>query len=161
MARARRSTFMSSQLSEKTIKSVLPTGIYSIFILSESGCPFFYKVYNPCQKELDPAILGGFFTALSLFAKEITSAPLETITTGPCLYTFQALQRGLLVLCSEKDFNPIILERIIKRIVRLFLTKFKTFPLEAYSASKHAPNLGNHIDQIFFEVIDNVSGVTT
>ena len=129
-----------------------PDGLYSLFILRDSGCPFYYRFYDDCGAHQDPAILGGFFIALSLFAKEVTSGELETVTTQPCRYSFHRLRRGLLVLCSAKNFEPLTIERIAKHISQLFVTKFTTQLLKPYPASKSAPDLENYIGEIFREI---------
>jgi hypothetical protein len=129
----------------------MPDGIYSIFILRESGCPFFYRIYDSRGAESDPAILSGFFTALSLFAREVTSGQLETMTAGPCRYTFQDLRRGLLVLVSAKEFNPIELERIIRHVTKLVVTRYLCKLQEPGPACLSAPALGDHIERIFAE----------
>ncbi|MFX0169200.1 MAG: hypothetical protein ACFE89_07585 [Candidatus Hodarchaeota archaeon] len=129
-----------------------PAGLYSLFILRESGCPFYYRFYESDKNHPDPAILGGFFIALSLFAKEVTTGELETITTGPCRYTFHQLRQGLLVLCSAKNFNTLVLNKIAKRIAQLFVTKFNGRLLQPYSAASYTPALEKHLDQIFSEI---------
>jgi len=129
----------------------MPTGIYSIFILRESGCPFFYRIYDSRGAESDPAILSGFFTALSLFAHEVTTGQLETMTAGPCRYTFQDLRGGLLVVISAKEFNPVKLERIIKRITKLVVTRYVAKLSERRPACLSAPALGEHIERILVE----------
>jgi len=129
-----------------------PDGLYSLFILRDSGCPFYYRFFGDCGAHQDPAILGGFFIALSLFAKEVTSGELETVTTQPCRYSFHRLRRGLLVLCSAKNFEPLTIERIAKHISQLFVTKFTTQLLKPYPASKSAPDLEKYIGEIFREI---------
>jgi hypothetical protein len=129
-----------------------PDGLYSLFILRDSGCPFYYRFYDNTGAHQDPAILGGFFIALSLFAKEVTSGELETITTQPCRYSFHRLRQGLLVLCSAKNFKPLTLERIAKRISQLFVTKFCNQLLKPYPAAKSAPDLEKYIGEIFREL---------
>lgn len=129
-----------------------PNGLFSLFILRDSGCPFYYRFYDNTLVHQDPAILGGFFIALSLFAKEVTSGELETVTTKPCRYSFHPLRQGLLVLCSAKNFEPLTLERIAKRISQLFVTKFRSQLLNPYPASKSAPDLEKHIGEIFSEI---------
>jgi len=94
--------------------------------------------------------LGGFFTALSLFAQEVTTGKIESLIAGPCRYTFQALQYGLVVLCSAKEFNPVALEQIIKKISKLLLTKYRQKLFLSQPASVSAPRLGDSIDKIFF-----------
>lgn len=141
------------QRSESTSPNLSPPdGLYSLFILRDSGCPFYYRFYTKSGTHQDPAILGGFFIALSLFAKEVTSGELETVTTKPCRYSFHQLRQGLLVLCSAKNFEPLTLERIAKRISQLFVTKFHNQLLKPYPASKSAPDLEKHIGEIFSEV---------
>jgi hypothetical protein len=151
---------LSSKTSLTSLSPELIKGIYSVFILRQSGCPFFYRVYDDKCSETDPAILGGFFTALSLFAKEVTAGQIETITTSPCRYTFHHLQEGLLVLCSSKDFNSVLLERIVKRITSLFLRKYDKLLCKPYPASVTAPKLGARIDSIFEEVLGKYSRKT-
>lgn len=140
-----RSEYKQSNLSP-------PDGLYSLFILRDSGCPFYYRFYDNSGAHQDPAILGGFFIALSLFAKEVTSGELETVTTQPCRYSFHRLRQGLLVLCSAKDFEPVVLERIAKHISQLFITKFHNQLLKPYPAAKSAPDLEKHIGEIFSEL---------
>jgi hypothetical protein len=127
----------------------MPGGIYSIFILRESGCPFFYRIYDSRGAETDPAILSGFFTALSLFAREVTAGQLETMTAGQCRYTFQDLRHGLLVLVSAKEFSPIELDRIVRRVTRLVVTRYMGKLSEPGPACLSAPALGEHIERIF------------
>jgi hypothetical protein len=134
-----------------TPKATLPGGIYSIFILRESGCPFFYRIYDSRGAESDPAILSGFFTALSLFAHEVTAGQLETMTAGSCRYTFQNLRGGLLVLISAKEFDSATLERIIKRITKLIVTRYTSKLAEHQPASLCAPALGESIERIVGE----------
>lgn len=139
----------------------MPDGIYSIFILRESGCPFFYRIYDSRGAESDPAILSGFFTALSLFAHEVTAGHLETMTAGPCRYTFQDLRSGLLVLISAKEFNPVKLERIIKRITKLVVTKYISKLAEHRPACLCAPALGENIERILAETVATAARETT
>ena len=153
MARITSSPQIQSNPENEVSKNVIPEGLYSLFILRESGCPFFYRIYNEADNHPDPAILGGFFIALSLFAKEVTDGYIETVTTEPCRYTFHQLNRGLLVICSAKNFNPITLEKIAKRISQLFVTKYRDRLLHPQSAAIVAPNLSKHIDRIFGETI--------
>lgn len=141
----------SSSEDHVTTKITMLTGIYSIFILRESGCPFFYRIYDSRGAESDPAILSGFFTALSLFAHEVTAGQLETMTAGPCRYTFQDLRCGLLVVISAKEFNPVKLERIIKRITKLVVTRYVSKLSEHRPACLSAPALGEHIERILAE----------
>lgn len=140
-----------SPSKNRPVKNAPPEGLYSLFILRESGCPFFYRLYNESKNHPDPVILGGFFTALSLFAKEVTSGQLETVTTTPCRYTFHPLEHGLLVICSAKCFNPIILEKISQRIVKLFQSTYGDRLLKPQPARISAPELSDHIDKIFEE----------
>jgi hypothetical protein len=135
----------------ETSTLVKPIGIYSVFILHKSGCPFFHRIYDSRGSETDPAILGGFFTALSLFAEEVTTGQIESLIAGSCRYTFQALQHGLLVLCSSKEFNPITLDEIMKQIIKLLLTKYRQKLSQPQPASVSAPSLGPLIDKIFIE----------
>lgn len=151
---------LSSKTSWSSLSPELTRGIYSVFILRQSGCPFFYRLYDAKCSETDPAILGGFFTALSLFAKEVTTGEIETITTSPCRYTFHHLQEGLLVLCSSKDFNSVLLERIVKRITSLVLTKYGKVLCKPHPASVTAPKLGMRIDLIFEEILGKYSKKT-
>jgi hypothetical protein len=129
-----------------------PDGLYSLFILRDSGCPFYYRFYNNRRVHQDPAILGGFFIALSLFAKEVTAGELETVTTKPCRYFFHRLRQGLLVLCSSKNFDVLTIERIAKRISQLFVTKYSGQLLKPYPAAQSAPDLEQYIGQIFSEI---------
>jgi hypothetical protein len=128
-----------------------PEGLYSLFILKESGCPFYYQIFTSDENHPDPAILGGFFIALSLFAKEVTSGRIETVTTEPCRYTFHPLQNGLLVISSAKTSNPLIIETIAKRIVQLFLTKYHDRLITPQPAAICAPELNEQIAQILSE----------
>ncbi|MFX1301453.1 MAG: hypothetical protein ACFFDE_11030, partial [Promethearchaeota archaeon] len=82
---------------------------------------------------------------------------IETVTTEPCRYTFHQLNRGLLVICSAKNFNQITLEIIIKRISQLFVTKYRDRLLHPQPAAIVAPNLSKHIDRIFRETITHIS----
>ncbi len=157
MARITSPPQIQSNPGNEVAKNVVPEGLYSLFILRESGCPFFYRIYNESDNHPDPAILGGFFIALSLFAKEVTNGYIETVTTEPCRYTFHQLNRGLLVICSAKNFNTITLEKIAKRISQLFVTKYRDRLLHPQSAAIVAPNLSKHIDRIFGETITPVS----
>lgn len=157
MARITPSSQNQSNQHNETSKKAPPEGIYSLFILRESGCPFYYRIYTEADNHPDPAILGGFFIALSLFAKEVTDGHIETVTTEPCRYTFHPLNRGLLVICSAKNFDPIILEKIAKRISQLFVTKYSDRLLKPQSAAIVAPNLSKHIDRIFVEIITCIS----
>ncbi len=134
-----------------------PEGLYSLFILKESGCPFFYRIFTASKNHPDPAILGGFFIALSLFAKEVTDGRIETVTTEPCKYTFHPLRNGLLVISSAKTSNPIMIETIAKRITKLFLTKYSNRLLEPQPASICAPELSYQIEQIFGETCVKIS----
>lgn len=160
MTRISHSSLVCSATRGAIPNSKKPDGIHSIFILRESGCPFYYRNYSPRCDEPDPAILGGFFIALSLFAKEITLGQLETVTTSPCRFTFHPLRRGLLVLRSSKEVSPIIIEKIAKRIAKLFTTKFNGRLLKPQPASETAPNLAAHIDQIFWEIMPQSSAVS-
>lgn len=141
----------SGSVDPITAKMTMPPGIYSIFILRESGCPFFYRIYDSRGAESDPAILSGFFTALSLFAHEVTAGQLETMTAGSCRYTFQDLRCGLLVVVSAKRFNPVKLERIIRRITKLVVTKYIARLAEHQPACLCAPTLGENIERILAE----------
>jgi hypothetical protein len=134
-----------------------PDGLYSLFILKESGCPFYYRIFATSKNHPDPAILGGFFIALSLFAKEVTNGQLETVTTEPCRYTFYPLRNGLLVISSAKSFNPIILEKIAKRIAKLFVTKYRDRLIKPQPASLCAPEINQHIERIFGETCAQLS----
>lgn len=151
MARITPSSLLHSTSGNEAFKEAPPAGLYSLFILRESGCPFYYRIYAESDNHPDPAILGGFFIALSLFAKEVTSGQLETVTTEPCRYTFHPLQGGLLVICSAKTFCPMLLEKIAKHIVKLFLTKYGDRLGKPHPAAICAPDLGNHINKIFGE----------
>ncbi|MFX1509713.1 MAG: hypothetical protein ACFFBR_05335 [Promethearchaeota archaeon] len=142
---------VTSQSYNKTSRIKPPEGLYSLFILKESGCPFYYQIFTSDENHPDPAILGGFFIALSLFAKEVTSGHIETVTTEPCRYTFHPLQNGLLVISSSKTSNPIIIETIAKRIVKLFLTKYRDRLITPQSAAVCAPELNEQIAQILDE----------
>ncbi len=157
MARITSSPQIQSIPENEVPKNIIPEGLYSLFILRESGCPFFYRIYNEADNHPDPAILGGFFIALSLFAKEVTDGYIETVTTEPCRYTFHQLNRGLLVICSAKNFNPITIEKIAKRISQLFVTKYRDRLLHPQSAAVVAPNLSKHIDRIFEETVFTIS----
>lgn len=151
----------SSSADPVTAKLTTPAGIYSIFILRESGCPFFYRIYDSRGAESDPAILSGFFTALSLFAHEVTAGQLETMTAGPCRYTFQNLRSGLLVLISAKEFSPVKLEHIIKRITKLVLTKYISRLADHLPACLCAPALGENIERILAETVEIEAHETT
>ena len=151
MAGADSLSIPSTSAESVTTKLRMPEGIYSVFILRESGCPFFYRIYHSRGAETDPAILSGFFTALSLFAHEVTAGELETMTTGSCRYTFQGLRSGLLVLISAKEFNPVRLEQIIKRITKLVVTRYMSEMAEHRPACLCAPSLGEKIERILVE----------
>ncbi|MFX1564543.1 MAG: hypothetical protein ACFFCH_00975 [Promethearchaeota archaeon] len=129
-----------------------PEGLNSLFILKESGCPFYYRIFTSHENHPDPAILGGFFIALSLFAKEVTDGRIETVTTEPCRYTFHPLQNGLLVISSTKTSNPIIIETLAKRIMKLFLTKYRDRLITPQPAAICAPELNEQITQILYEI---------
>ena len=152
MARFTRPSLLHSTSERETSENVLLNGIYSLFILRESGCPFFYRVFKKDNDQPDPAILGGFFIALSLFAKEVTDGQIETVTTEPCQYTFHPLHHGLLVICSAKNFNPIMIEKVAKRITQLFLTKYSGKLDKSQPAAICAPDLSAQIDQIVGEI---------
>ncbi|MFW9830463.1 MAG: hypothetical protein ACFFD8_01610 [Candidatus Thorarchaeota archaeon] len=151
MVRITHSSLIRSRNRNEAPQQAPPDGLYSLFILRESGCPFFYRIYDAYDNYPDPAILGGFFIALSLFAKEVTTGQLETITTGPCRYSFYSLHGGLLVICSAKNFNPLILEKIAKHIAQLFLTKYSDKLTKPLPAALCAPDLGQRINRIFEE----------
>lgn len=155
MARLSSSALLSDKSEISSDTQVKRSGIYSIFILRESGCPFFYRVYNTMFDEPDPAILGGFFTALSLFAKEISAGQIETVITNPYQFTFHPIEEGLLVVCSDKNFSPLALERMIKQVASLFLTKYRSHLTKPFPAAESAPELGVLIDQIFAETLSN------
>lgn len=138
-------------------KTSPPDGLYSLFILKESGCPFYYRIFTTNKDQPDPAILGGFFIALSLFAKEVTDGQIETITTEPCKYTFYPLRNGLLVISSAKSFSPIILETIAKRIAKLFLTKYSDRLIKPQPAALCAPDINQQIERIFGETCAQIS----
>jgi hypothetical protein len=157
VARNSPSPQIQSNPQKEVSKRDPPSGLYSLYIIRESGCPFFYRIYNKDDNHPDPAILGGFFVALSLFAKEVTDGHIETVTTEPCRFTFHQLNRGLLVICSAKNFNPIALEKIARRISQLFVTKYSDRLLNPQSAEVVAPNLSKHIDRIFGETITSIS----
>ena len=151
MARFTRPPLTHSTTERETSEKTQLNGIYSLFILRESGCPFFYRIFQENNEQPDPAILGGFFIALSLFAKEVTDGQLETVTTEPCQYTFHPLQDGLLVICSAKNLNPLLIEKIANRITQLFLTKYIGKLNKPQPAAICAPDLSDQIDQIFGE----------
>ncbi len=152
MARLPSSSTVPDAQPNTTQKIQPPEGLISFFILRESGCPFYYRIFIENSNHPDPAILGGFFIALSLFAQEVTEGRLETVTTEPFRYTFYPLQKGLLVLCTAKNTNPILIEKIAKRIVQLFITKYRDQLLKLQPASICAPDLSKQIDQIFGEL---------
>jgi hypothetical protein len=149
VARIPPSTQIQSTPQNEPSEPAPPEGLFSLFILRESGCPFFYRIYTNREKHPDPAILSGFFIALSLFAKEVTNGQIETVTTEPCRYTFHPLNGGLLVICSSKNFNPILLEKIATLISQLFVTKYSGRLVKPQPAAIIAPNLGKQIDRIF------------
>lgn len=151
MVRVPHSSLSQSSQNNRVSQLSAPEGLYSLFILKESGCPFYYRIFTTHKDHPDPAILGGFFIALSLFAKEVTDGQIETITTEPCRYTFHPLRNGLLVISSSKTSNPILIETIAKRIVKLFLTKYGDRLIKPQPASICAPDLNQHIEQIFGE----------
>ncbi len=148
MARIPQSSLPQSPQSTKAAPIEPPEGIYSLYILKESGCPFYYRIFNSTDNHPDPAILGGFFIALSLFAKEVTDGELETVTTQPCRFTFHPLRHGLLVIGSAKTSNPVIIEKIAKRIAKLFVTKYSDRLGKPYPATICAPELHRQIEQI-------------
>jgi hypothetical protein len=143
--------------SKEAPKTSPPDGLYSLFILKESGCPFYYRIFTTNKAHPDPAILGGFFIALSLFAKEVTDGQIETVTTEPCRYTFYPILNGLLVISSAKSFNPIILETIAKRIAKLFITKYSDRLIKPQPAAICAPEINQQIEQIFGETCAQIS----
>jgi hypothetical protein len=151
VARFTRSSLLHSTSERETSENASETDIYSLFILRDSGCPFFYRIFTEDNDYPDPAILGGFFIALSLFAKEVTDGEIETVTTEPCQYTFHPLQHGLLVICSSKNCNPLMIEKIVKRISKLFLTKYSGKLDTPQPAAICAPDLSEQIDKIFGE----------
>ncbi|MFX1491216.1 MAG: hypothetical protein ACFFBU_03085 [Promethearchaeota archaeon] len=153
MVRFTRPSLLHRTSEREKSENVVLNGIYSLFILRESGCPFFYQIFKKDNVQPDPAILGGFFIALSLFAKEVTDGQIETVTTEPCQYTFHPLQHGLLVICSAKNFNPILIEKVAKRITQLFLTKYKGKLDKPQPAAICAPDLSEQIKQIFGETL--------
>jgi hypothetical protein len=153
VARISPSSITQSDYNTEISKGGPPEGLYALFILKESGCPFFYRIFTANADHPDPAILGGFFIALSLFAKEVTDGQIETITTEPCKYTFYPLRNGLLVISSAKAFNPILLERIAKRIAKLFLTTYRDQLVKPQPASICAPDLNQQIERILSETL--------
>ncbi len=157
MARIPQPSLSQMAPSNEAPKTSSPVGLYSLFILKESGCPFYYRIFTTTKNHPDPAILGGFFIALSLFAKEVTDSQIETVTTEPCRYTFYPLRNGLLVICSAKSFNPIILETIAKRIAKLFLTKYNDRLIKPQPAALCAPDINQQIERIFVETCAQIS----
>ena len=151
MARIPQSSFSQSTPSTKASTISPPEGIYSLYILKESGCPFYYRIFNSTKNHPDPAILGGFFIALSLFAKEVTDGEIETVTTQPCRYTFHPIRHGLLVISSAKTSNPVVIETIAKRIVKLLITKYSDRLRKPHPATICAPELHQQIEQIVDE----------
>lgn len=157
MARIPQSSFPQSLHNREASELSAPEGLYSLFILKESGCPFYYRIFTGNENHPDPAILGGFFIALSLFAKEVTDGYIETVTTEPCKYTFHPLRNGLLVISSAKTSNPLIIETIAKRITKLFLTKYSDRLIKPQPAAICAPDLNQQMEQIFYETAVQIS----
>ena len=104
----------------------ISTGIYAIFIMRESGCPLFYRMFEPLSMKTDPSILCGLFTALNMFVSHVTSGDsIERLDAGRWRFTFQSLPFALIVLCSSIDYNPVLLKHITKHVAKLLLTDHK------------------------------------
>jgi hypothetical protein len=93
--------------------------------MRESGCPLFYRIFESRKMKTDPSILCGLFTALNLFVNQVTSGDsIERLDAGRWRFTFQTVPFGLIVLCSAKDCNPLLLKYITKHITKLLLTDY-------------------------------------
>ncbi len=103
------------------------TGIHAIFVMRESGCPLFYRIIKPHSMKTDPSILCGLFTALNMFVRQVTSGDcIERLDAGRWRFTFQSLPNALIVLCSAKDCNPLLLEYLVKQVTKFLLTESRT-----------------------------------
>lgn len=128
----------------------ISTGIYAIFIMRESGCPLFYRIIKSHSMKTDPSILCGLFTALNMFVSQVTSGDcIERLDAGRWRFTFQPLPYALIVLCSAKDCNPLLLKYLTKQVKKLLLTDYKaklqgTQPITVCDNS----DLGERIEKI-------------
>ena len=119
-------TSMNAEINHGKEEYSTATGIYAIFIMRESGCPFFYRIVKSRRLKTDPSILCGLFTALNMFVKQVTSGDnIERLDAGHWRFTFQPLQFALIVLCSSKDCNPLVLRHLIEDVKRLLMTDYK------------------------------------
>ncbi|MFX1474861.1 MAG: hypothetical protein ACFFCO_05185 [Promethearchaeota archaeon] len=121
-----RTTSLDSSMGQEKDNRYLSTDIYAIFIMRESGCPLFYRTFKPHSMKTDPSILCGLFSALNMFVSQVTSGEsIERLDAGRWQFTFQSLPRALIVLCSAKHCNPVLLNYMTKQITKLLLTDFK------------------------------------
>lgn len=115
--------------------------IKEFWVISQGGLPLFY--FSP-QKSLDPSLIGGFFSAIQSFAKEIeTDTELEedyirSISLGESNYIFR----------SNKEFNLFFIAKSPKKI------KIKTI-------DSHLKNLESKFIEKYKNEILHFDGNTT
>lgn len=119
-------TSLNPSIDQEKDNCAISTDIYAIFIMRESGCPLFYRIFKSHSMKTDPSILCGLFSALNMFVSQVTSGDsIERLDSGRWQFTFQSLPYALIVLCSAKNCNPILIKYITKHVTKLLLTDYK------------------------------------
>ena len=103
--------------------------IIEFWVINQGGLPLFY--YSP-KENLDPSLVGGFFSAIQNFARELEGEAdeeeyIRSISFGGHNYVFH-LNKELSLFFIAKSPKKIKIKKIdkhLKNLVRLFIQDYR------------------------------------
>jgi hypothetical protein len=97
----------------------MPYFIEELWIFSDDGIPLVEIYKNP---ELDNGLMGGFFSAIESFSKEVTGSGIKSIVLGDDKYVLtRCLEDRIILVCkTEKNVKKKTIDKFLDVIVNFF-----------------------------------------
>ena len=126
--------------------------INAIFIISSSGGCIFYHEYKKLGGGLDQDLVSGFLMALQNFAKETFGAEREPqkLDLAGDLRLVYSIQKEAELLCAcvaDAIDHPKLVHKLIDKILKEFVKRFKTKLDKAYETSQFTEFV-DYVDKI-------------
>ena len=94
--------------------------VEELWIFSRDGIPL-VEIFKDTQ--IDNVLIGGFLSAMKIFAKEMSGKTLNSFTTGPHrFYIASSLEEHIFLVCK---YDSKVKDKKIKKVMELILKFFE------------------------------------
>ncbi|MEQ9714701.1 MAG: hypothetical protein ACTSSP_00075 [Candidatus Asgardarchaeia archaeon] len=142
--------------------------ILNIYIIHESGVCIFKREYSK-ETEVDEQLISGFLMAIRTFAQQTFLDGLQRIQLASrrtLIYGYNSDFGILAAVLSDKRDNPILVERLVNKIIDMFIRKYKNHLKPLDPRVERYSDFAKDIDNLLIkkirsrDIISSVASIT-